>query len=120
MDIDNPVVKLCIEGTQAEYEKRDADARALYEQAWRAARDDYEACIAAHYMARHQERPEDALYWNQEALDRANAIADERVQEFYPSLFLNMGHSYEMLGNQVEAQRYYRLAARFGVTHSAE
>jgi len=120
MDIDNPVVKLCIEGTQAEFQGRIKDAHALYRQAWEISRDDYEACIAAHYLARYQESIEETLHWNQEALNRANAVADERVREFYPSLYLNLGHSYEMIGNQTEAQRYYNLAAELGFVHSAE
>jgi len=120
MNIDNPVIKLCIEGTQAEFQGRIEDARALYRQAWELSRDDYESCIAAHYLARYQESIQETLYWNQEALIRANAVADERVRDFYPSLYLNLGHSYEMAGNQAEAQRYYNLAAELGFAHSAE
>ena len=120
IDIDNPVVKLCLEGTQAEFQGRIDDARALYRQAWDISQDDYEGCIAAHYLARYQESIEEALRWNQEALRRANAVASERVQSFYPSLYLNLGHSYEMVGNQTEAQRYYDLAAGLGFVHSAE
>ena len=120
MDMDNPVIKLCVAGTQAEFQGRIADARALYRQAWEISQDDYEACIAAHYVARYQESVAEALRWNQAALDHANAVADERVQEFYPSLYLNMGHSHEMAGNPAEAQRYYNLAAGLGFVHSAE
>ncbi len=60
-------------------------------QAWEAPTDDYEACVAAHYEARHQEGPQDALHWNQEALARAEVVGDDRVRSFYPSLYLNMG-----------------------------
>lgn len=118
MDLNNPVVKLCIEGTQAEFEGRPGHARALYWQAWEAARDDYEACIAAHYVARFQEDPLEIFRWNQEALSRASAIKDDRVIEFYPSLYLNLGRSYELLGNLVEAKHYYDLAAVLGLNHS--
>ncbi len=89
----------------------------LYQKAWEAAQDDYEACIAAHYVARHQENHQERLYWNQVALDKADAVNDERVQEFYPSLFLNMGQSYELLGDVVQAKRYYDLAAGLGAIH---
>jgi tetratricopeptide (TPR) repeat protein len=119
MDLNTPVIKLCIAGTQAEFEGRIEDARSLYEQAWKAAQDDYQACIAAHYLARNQEDPKERLHWNQEALERANAIEHSRVEAFYPSLYLNMGRSYELLGNQDEAQRYYDLAAALGVIHQA-
>ena len=120
MDVNNPVIKLCLEGTRAEFEGRIVDARAFYLQAWEASRDDYEACIAAHYVARYQGSSEDRLRWNQEALNRANAASDERVQDFYPSLYLNMGSSHEALGNQSEAQRYYDLAAELGFVHQVE
>ena len=120
MDLHNPVIKICIEGTQAEFKGQINRACRLYQQAWEAARDDFEACIAAHYVARHQDDPEKKLYWNQIGLERADAVGDDRAQEFYPSLYLNMGHSYELLGNQAEAKRYYDLAAALGVTHRLE
>jgi tetratricopeptide (TPR) repeat protein len=111
LDPDNPVVKLCVAGMQAESEGQSTRARDLFVQAWAACRDDFDACIAAHYVARHQERPEDTLHWNQEALSRADAVHDDRVRAFYPSLYLNLGHSYEELGNQDKARHYYELAA---------
>jgi mannose/cellobiose epimerase-like protein (N-acyl-D-glucosamine 2-epimerase family) len=117
MDLSNPVIQLCIEGSRAEFENRPEDARRLYQQAWDIACDDYEACIAAHYLARFQPAPEETLRWNQEALKRANLVADERVRDFYPSLYLNLGHSYEMLGHQPDAQKFYALAAELRVTH---
>ncbi len=117
MDVENPVIKLCMEGSRAELEGRAADAHLLYQQAWEVAQDDYEACIAAHYVARHQARPKETLRWNQTALDRAEAVGDARVQAFYPSLYLNMGHAYELLGDPEEAQRYYGLAADLGFPH---
>jgi hypothetical protein len=120
MDLNNPVVKLCAEGTRAEFEGRHDDARILYMQAWEASQDDFEACVAAHYVARYQESPQDRLRWNQEALLRAAAVGDERVCSFYPSLYLNMGHSFEVIGNMAEAKRYYELAAELGFVHQAE
>lgn len=120
MNPDNPVIKLCLQGTQAELLRQIEQARSFYQQAWQAAQDDYEACIAAHYMARHQDDPHERLHWNQVALDRANAVTDDSVEEFYPSLFLNMGRSYELLGDADEARRYYNLAAELGVIHQAD
>jgi len=115
MDTNNPVVQLCMEGMQAEGEGKPERARDLFMQAWEAARDDFDACVAAHYLARHQESPEETLRWNQESLNRAEAVADERVGGFYPSLYLNMGWSYEQLGDYAEARRYYTLSCeRFG------
>jgi len=120
MDLNNPVIRLCIEGTHSEFEGRKDDACELYRQAWEAATDDYDACIAAHYVARCQESPQECLHWNQQALERADAAKDERIREFYPSLYLNMGRSYELLGNQTEAQKYFNLAADLGFPHQME
>lgn len=111
MDPENAVVKLCVEGMQAEGDGDYERARRLFADAWTTAQDDYEACIAAHYVARHQSTAEDTLRWNEESVRLADAVGDDRVADFYPSLFLNLGHSYEALGRQAEAKRYYDLAA---------
>jgi hypothetical protein len=115
MDANNPVVKLCVEGSRAEFEGRPQDARDLYGQAWSLAADDFETCIAAHYVARFQDSPQQILAWNLESLRRAEAVDDERVEAFYPSLYVNLGRSYEILGEVDEAQRFYDLAAASGV-----
>jgi hypothetical protein len=83
MDTNNPVIQLCMEGTRAEFEHRLEEAHALYQQAWEARMDDYDACIAAHYIARFQEGPEESLRWNQIALYHADAITDDRAKDFY-------------------------------------
>jgi hypothetical protein len=111
VDPDNPVVKLCSRGMQAECEGRDDVARRLFERAWAERSGDYDTCIAAHYLARHQDSPHDILRWNQTALDHADAVGDERVGGFYPSLYLNLGHAHEQLGDRDQAARYYQLAA---------
>jgi hypothetical protein len=120
MDLNNQVVQLCIQGTQAEFQGRQPDAQTLYHLAWETAKDDYEKCIAAHYVARLGRTPEESFKWDQEALNRANAANPILVKEFYPSLYLSMGRSYERLGNLVEAQRYYDLAASLGAMHQPE
>ena len=111
LDPDNPVVKLCVAGMRAEGEGRLAKATELFGQAWAARQDDFEACIAAHYVARHQATPEDTLRWNEVAFARAEAVGGERVRGFYASLFLNLGHAHETLGHAAEARRFYDLAA---------
>ncbi len=111
MDPELSVVRLCAEGMQAEAEGRAEAARELFQQAWDVAADDYEACIAAHYLARHQTSAEETLRWNQECLDRADRVADERVREFYPSLYLNMAHAYRRLGRPTLAHHYFLRAA---------
>ena len=111
MDPDNPVVKLCAAGMVAEGEGRGADAKALFEQAWEGSRDDFEACIAAHYVARHQATPEAAFEWNERALRRAEAIGADRAHDFFPSLYLNYAHSLEQVGRTAEACEHYARAA---------
>lgn len=119
MDTNNPTIQLCLAGNRAEFEGKIDDARNLFWQAWETANDDYEACIAAHYVARHQ-NPQDTLHWNLVALAHAQASNDERIQSFYPSLYVNLGHAYEQLGQQAQAAHYYQLAADLGLVHQKE
>jgi hypothetical protein len=116
MDPQNPVVQRCVAGMQAEAEDRPETARQLFQQAWDLRQDDFEACIAAHYLARHQATPADTLAWNQAALDFALAVGDERVRLWFASLYLNLGWSHEQLGQPSEAAHFYALA----VAHSAD
>jgi hypothetical protein len=111
LDPENPVVKLCAQGMEAEFAGHPVEARDLFVRAWDARVDDCDACVAAHFVARHQPTPRETLRWNQEALARADAVADDRVRGFYPSLYLNLGHSHEQLGEVDEARRLYDLAA---------
>ncbi|MES2111132.1 MAG: hypothetical protein V4577_20425 [Bacteroidota bacterium] len=113
-DPNNKVVKLCADGMQAEAEGKIEEAHALFQQAWDIAENDFEAFTAAHYLARNQKNPEDVLKWNLESLARANKIADESMNDTYPSLYLNVGKSYEQLNDQKEANKNYQLAADFG------
>jgi tetratricopeptide (TPR) repeat protein len=110
MDPDNPVVKLCAEGMHAEMSGRNDEAKRLYEQAWAVRESEFDACIAAHYVARQQTSDEEAFRWNKEALARASVAAPDLVKAFYASLYLNMGHSHEKLGDLAEARRFFELA----------
>ncbi|MER6998613.1 hypothetical protein [Streptomyces sp. NPDC000410] len=111
MNPDNPVVQLCAQGMSAEAEGRGADARALFLRAWEAATDDYEACVAAHYLARHQPTPEETLRWNRKCLARADRVGDERVRGFYPSLHGSIGRALLDLGDVTEARTHFEAAA---------
>ncbi|MCO5995051.1 hypothetical protein [Actinoallomurus rhizosphaericola] len=111
MNPDNPVVRLCSEGMRAEAEARQNDARDLFRRAWETATDDYEACVAAHYVARHQPTSEDTLHWNRECLARADRVGDERVRAFYPSLHLNIAKACRDLGRLDEAREHFQRAA---------
>jgi hypothetical protein len=112
MNIDptNPIVATILAGIAAETAGRIGDARARFEGAWGSAADDYDACIAAHFLARVQPEATDRLGWNREAVARAHAVGDERVLGFYPSLYLNLGYSLEECGDRAEAARIYALA----------
>lgn len=87
------------------------DAAALYQRAWDSRADDFEACVAAHYIARLQSDPASALHWNQLSLQHAEGVGDDRVAEFYPSLYLNLGKAHEDFGNRSEARNFYQLAS---------
>jgi hypothetical protein len=89
------------------------EASRLFMSAWMQSTDDFERCVAAHYVARHQKEPVDALMWNQRSLDHANAVHDDRVREFYPSLYLNMAKAHEDLGNREGAKQFYQTAEKF-------
>jgi hypothetical protein len=111
IDPENPVVRLCAEGIGAEGQGRHEDAAALYREAWAIHTNDYEACIAAHYLAREQETLQESLKWNRLALDHALVVAQDGTADpiagFLPSLYLNLGWSHEVLGDPVTARACY-------------
>jgi len=111
IDPQNAVVRYCAAGIQLEQSGQPDEALRLFTLAWDKSTDAFERTIAAHYMARHQKTPEDVLHWNREALSNADSVGDDRVQEFYPSLYLNLGKAHEDLGNTDDARRFYTLAA---------
>jgi tetratricopeptide (TPR) repeat protein len=111
-DPQNVVVQLCVQGMQAEAEGRDVRAQELFLQAWEAAVDDYDACIAAHYLARHQPTPQETLRWNQECLTRADKVGDDRVRGFYASLHGNMARAHRDLGQIEQAREHFESAAK--------
>lgn len=114
MYINNPIVRLCMEGSRAEFEGSKTDAFNLYMKAWESRTNDYEACISAHYVARFQETPEDILHWNKTALAHADCVKDGSVNTFYPSLYLNMGKALENYGEPEEAKLFFGLAVKAG------
>ncbi len=93
-DPDNPVIQLCAAGMEVDGEP--AKALALFEQAWAARRDDFDASVAAHFVARHQATPRSALEWNERALQHADALNDDRAAALFPSLCLNLAESYRL------------------------
>ena len=120
MDLNRPAIALCFEGTQLEFQKRIDEARQRYATAWDCAADDYEKCVAAHYVGHLAQTPAEALFWHQTALkhaNRANPLLDE---SFLPSLYVNLGHAYEQTGDATQAKHFYDLAAALGLVHEEE
>lgn len=115
LDPENPVVRLCASGMEAETAGKPDVARAKFHDAWATRRDDFEGAIAAHYVARQEPTEADRLWWNLEALRLADRVGDAGVEGFYPSLLLNLGHSFEKVGVPDVARRCYEQAsARLG------
>jgi hypothetical protein len=112
VDPNNPIVKLCAQGMEAESTGDLVRGKACFGQAWDQASDDWEKCVAAHYLARHQSTPEATLQWNEECLRYADSVGDDSVAGFYPSLYLNIGYSHEVLGNKQQTIDAYRSAER--------
>jgi hypothetical protein len=110
MDPNNPIVKLCAAGIGEEMAGRREEAARLYRDAWVGRTSDYEACIAAHYVARLQSTPLDVLHWNEEALRFAELANESELSQFFPSLYLNLGKSHEDLKNLADAKKFYLLA----------
>ncbi|MEO6760479.1 MAG: hypothetical protein ABIO24_13555 [Saprospiraceae bacterium] len=110
-DPSNPIVQLCAQGMALEAEGKIPEAHQLFQQAWEAATNDFEAFTAAHFLARNQPDAPSNLHWNLEALHRAQAIPDESVQSYLPSLYLNVGKSHEQMDDLEQAVGYYRQAA---------
>lgn len=115
MELDSRTAQLCIAGTQAEF-VRDLDtARRMFSLAWDAALDDYDAAMAAHYVAHLEHDPAEALRWNLIALERGQR--DPRAQSFMGSLHVSLGGSYEALGQHDQAEQHFARASELGVEH---
>ncbi len=109
-DHTNPVIALCVAGMQVDGEPD--KALALFEQAWEQRRDDFDASVAAHFLARHQATTEDTLFWNECALHHADALQDGRACELLPSLCLNLADSYFAMGRRSKSRDLAHRAAR--------
>ena len=101
IDGDSLVAQLCAAGIAIDGDA--AAAGALFRQAWDARRDDYEASIAAHFLARHQPSLDESLYWNRVAAEHAEAVTDERAKPLLASLYLNLADNYVALGDSANA-----------------
>ena len=101
IDGDSVVARLCAAGMAVDGDG--VAASALFRQAWDARRDDYEASIAAHFLALHQPSLDHSLYWNSVAVECAESVIDERAKPLLASLYLNLADSYFALGHMAKA-----------------
>lgn len=114
MDINNPIIQLCIKGSEAELQHDLSLAKEYYLKSLYASKNDYDYCISAHYLARVQENNNEVLKWNTKALFHADKIkiddiSYKDIKEFYPSLYLNMGESYKLLNETDNAVKYFKM-----------
>lgn len=113
MDILNPIIALCQQGSLAEFKGQSADAAKAYQQAWNLSSDHYEAAVAAHYLARTQPDVTACLSWNALALERAQLAesqGDLRVQELLPSLWLSLAGAEQDCGQLNQAKHCFEQA----------
>ncbi|WP_432139653.1 hypothetical protein [Streptomyces sp. bgisy154] len=84
-----------------------------------ATGDPLHRCSLAHCLADLYDDPAQALAWDVRALDAADAVTDQRVQEhhaglhiagFYPSLHLNLADNYRRLGSFEAATEHINAA----------
>lgn len=120
MDLRRQAIMLCAEGTQLEFQGHIDEARQRFAEAWDCATDEYEKCVAAHYVGHLAQIPAEALFWHQTALDHANRADAVLVESFFPSLYVNLGHAYEQTGDAAQAKYFYDLAAALGLVHEEE
>ena len=109
IDPTNPVVALCAEGMASD--GTPVEALRLFERAWAMRRDDYDAAIAAHFMARHQPTPATTLHWNALAVRHAEAVEDGRAAGLFASLYLNLGSAQADVGDLTAGADSVRRAA---------
>jgi len=104
LDPANPVIALCAAGMSVAGEPH--AAAECFRRAWAACADDFEAAIAAHYVARVQPDGAGALAWDSRAAEHAEAAlagGDARVRGLLASLYLNLGDGLLAAGRRVEA-----------------
>ncbi len=113
MDILNPIVALCQQGSLAEFKGQPAAAAEAYQQAWNLSSDHYEAAVAAHYLARTQPDVTACHSWNALALEQAQLAEsqeDLRVQELLPSLWLSLAGAERDCGQLKQARHCFEQA----------
>lgn len=109
----NAIVKLCIQGMDMEMKGTQAEALAVFMQAWNEAGTDFEQFLAAYYVARNQPTVADRLHWYHIALQHATAVQDDTIQTAYPALHENIAKCYEEMNDAENAKKHQELAALY-------
>jgi tetratricopeptide (TPR) repeat protein len=112
-DTANPVIKLLAEGMNFEGEGKKEEAIKCFHKAWNTSLTDFEKCISAHYIARHQNTVIEKLEWDEKALNIALTINEEEIKGLLPSLYLNIAKCHEDLNNYLNANKNYKLALSY-------
>ena len=112
-DPSNKIIQLCAEGMEAEGKGGIEAAKKLFLKAWEESTTNFEKFTASHYLARNQENIEEELIWNLESLRLASLIDEDSMKEYFSSLHLNIGKSYEKLNDKEKAKEHYKIAADY-------
>lgn len=110
-DPSNPIIQLCVQGSEHEAKGDIPAAGQLYKQAWAQATTDFEKFTAAYFLARHQTAIADKLKWFETALEFALKQQGVAITSALPSLYQNMAHCYQALHDPGQAKHYSRLAS---------
>jgi hypothetical protein len=106
----NPIVRLCLQGIDAE-EKGNLDAaRGLFFQAFEAATHDLEKFLACYFFARVQPDVSERLHWFQSAMEFAIRLNDDSVKGAFAPLYRHLAKCYAELGDAAQAQLHETLA----------
>lgn len=89
-NLNNNVVKLCLQGMGMEEKGKHEEASKLSLQAWNEATNDFEKFISAHYVARYQKNASNKLKWLETSLQLALKINNDSVRSAFPSLYSNI------------------------------
>lgn len=110
MEIENsPLLETIGQAQQFVVHRNHAAAQVIYDTLWaeaQDAQDAYRSCIVAHFMAHAQTEPAMQRVWHFRALQSADAVGDERVNAFYPSLYANLAEVLLRLGDHAQARVY--------------
>src|SRR5690606_36529801 len=96
-DPNNPVIKRCIQGMQAEEKGNVEEARELFLEAWAEAENHFEKFTAAFYIARTQRKVPNRLEWLITAVNHASQVQSDTVKSALSSLYSDIATCYKAM-----------------------